>query len=117
MEAETALAELLDLSAGIEAAIVLEGERIVASSVAGEQAERFARAVLDVAAVAERVKPGRPAPLVRAEAVLGDGLLVLRREDGRTAAAVAGGGATASLVLHDLTSLLRRLEEDRRASG
>ncbi|MBD0329001.1 MAG: hypothetical protein ICV64_02720 [Thermoleophilia bacterium] len=115
MEAERALAELLEVNPEVEAATILDGDEIVASTLSGERAEAFARAVRDVVTVAERVKPGQRAPLVRLEASLDGAALFVRRAGERTAAAITARAATAPLVLHDLSGLLRRVRAQRGA--
>jgi hypothetical protein len=105
-----ALADLMEISGQVEAAVVLDenGEVECSSPADSERAQRLARAAREVLAAAEPVRPG--AALTRLEASTRAGTLFVVREGGRTIAAATGAAPAAALVLHDLRSCLRALD-------
>ena len=117
MDADRALADLLDLCGDIEAAIVLDGDTVLASSLDESRTDSFAAAVRDVVSVAERVKPGGAAPVERVAAALAGGRFFVVSRDQLVVAAATGAAAAPALVLHDLSTLLHELTERRTAGA
>jgi hypothetical protein len=110
MEPHDALAELLTLSSQIEDAAILGGSGFVlASSGTPERGEQLARVAADLLAAAADVRPG--VPVSRVEVELGGTGVFVVVEGGRTAVATTVPEATAGLVVYDLRTALRRLEE------
>ena len=109
VDAEAALADLVDVSRDVEAAVLLRDGRMAASGLPDERAEAFAAAVRKIVAAAEHMKPGEEAPLMRLDARVGGKALVIVRDGDRLAAAT-GARATAALVAYDLTACLRAVE-------
>jgi Roadblock/LC7 domain len=113
VDAEAALADLVDVSRDVEAAMVLLPDgRVAASGFPDERAEAFAAAVRKVVAAAEHMKPGEEAPLTRLDARLRGEALVIVRDGDRLAAATARATAPAALVAYDLNACLRSVETD-----
>ena len=111
VDAEAALADLVDVSRDVEAAVLLLHEgRMAASGLPDGRAEAFAAAVRKVAAAAEHMKPGEEAPLMRLDARVGGKAVVIVRDGDRLAAATAAATAPAALVAYDLTACLRSVE-------
>jgi hypothetical protein len=110
VDAERALADLLELSRDVETVAVLDGDwRVTASNVDTDVASAFAEAVAELVRDAERVKPGPDARLTQLRAVTDAGALFVVRESERAVAAVAARSAPPALVLHDLGACLREL--------
>ena len=112
MDAPDALADLTEISAQVEAAVVLgEDGSVEASTLADDgRAERLGRTAHGVLAAADELSSaGRS--LLQLEVVLREGSLFVVREPGRSIAATTTPSPTSSLVLHDLKTCLRRLAE------
>ena len=110
VDAEQALADLMEISSQVETAVVLDdnGGVAAASLATREGAERLARAAREALAAAESVRPG--AELTQLEAATRGGSLFVVREAGRTIAATTGSSPTAGLVLYDLRACLRTVD-------
>jgi predicted regulator of Ras-like GTPase activity (Roadblock/LC7/MglB family) len=108
-EAQTALAELTEISSQVQAAVLLDGSgSVAAATVPDEAAARItssARALLDSAG---HLRDGE---LTQIEAATGAGSFFVVRDGERLIAAVTGPSATAGLVFYDLKSCLRRASE------
>jgi len=100
---DQALAELIDVSAQIEGAAILDAEGGVLASIGGigDGAAALLRAADDAARLL-----GRPA-VAQCEVGLGDRLVFAVREGDRAAVAVTAADATAGLVFYDLRQALR----------
>ena len=111
MDARAALAELTELSSQVEAAALLEaGDGPAVSTPADEAtAERLAAAAREALEAAASVRPG--AEVTRVEVTLPHGGLFVVREGGRTAVATTIPDPTAGLVVYDLRTCLRRIDE------
>jgi predicted regulator of Ras-like GTPase activity (Roadblock/LC7/MglB family) len=110
MEPNEALAELLDLSSQIDdAAILGESGFVLASSGTPERGEELARVAAELVAAASDVRAS--AEIARVEVSLGSTSLFVVREGGRTAVATAAPDSTAGLVVYDLRTALRRLDD------
>jgi predicted regulator of Ras-like GTPase activity (Roadblock/LC7/MglB family) len=112
VDAEQALADLMEISSQVETAVVLDGDGTVAAASlpSREGAERLARHARDALSAAEAVRPG--APLTQLEAATRGGTLFVVREAGRTIAATTGCSPTAGLVLYDLRTCLRTVDQE-----
>lgn len=112
MDAKAALDELTELSTQVQAAVVSATEGAVVGSTLADaaRAEALARAGADALAAAADVRPGGP-DVTRVEVALPEGHLFVVREGGRTIAATTVPEPTSGLVLYDLRTVLRRLEE------
>jgi hypothetical protein len=110
VDAERALADLLELSEDVEAAAVLDGDwRVLASNLDPGAAAALAARVDELVREAERVKPGADARLTRLHAHTRAGSLFVVRDGERAVAATAPRSSAAGLVVHDLHACLREL--------
>ncbi|MEX2211712.1 MAG: hypothetical protein WD689_08130 [Gaiellaceae bacterium] len=101
MDPAHALADLTEISAQIEAAVIAsEDGTALASTLDDTGASALSRAAVELLGSAAGV-----------EAVTGEGSLFAARDGGRVAAAVTGSGSASGLVLYDLRTCLRRLDE------
>jgi predicted regulator of Ras-like GTPase activity (Roadblock/LC7/MglB family) len=107
-----ALRELTELSSQIERAVVLDSDGgLMGSTVEdGAAAERLAEAARGLLAAAAELRPAAEA-VTSAEVELSSGGFFVLHEGGRTIAATTGPGPTAGLVMYDLRTCLRALEE------
>ncbi len=112
MDPATALADLTEISSQVEAAVVLESDGSLAASTfpSEERAQRLARAALDLLAAATELRPGQ---LTQLEVALREGGVYVVRENGRLIAATVAPGSPAGLVLYDLRSCLRSIDEPK----
>jgi predicted regulator of Ras-like GTPase activity (Roadblock/LC7/MglB family) len=108
-KAETALAELTEISSQVEAAVLFDVSGAVAAATLTDEAAALlassARALLESAA---QIRDGE---LSQIEAATGDGSLFVARDGERLIAAVTRPEPTAGLVFYDLKSCLRRAAE------
>lgn len=106
MDPAQALADLTEISAQIEAAVIAseDGEPL-ASTLPDDRAAALARAGRDLLLDAGTNS-------VHVEAATADGSLFVARADDRVVSAVTGRGAPSGLVLYDLRTCLRRLAEE-----
>jgi predicted regulator of Ras-like GTPase activity (Roadblock/LC7/MglB family) len=112
-EAQTALAELTEISSQIEAAVLFDRDGAVAgSTVSDERAGRIASAAKTLLEAAGQV---RDTELTQVEAATGDGSLFVVRDGEQLIAAVTGSEPTAGLVFYDLKSCLRKASENPKA--
>lgn len=114
MDAEHALADLMEISSQVEAAVVLGPEGSVEASTlaASSRSERLAaaaRELLDGAAAA-RSSGGGPVPTEVGVTTRRGSVFVVRAAHA-TIVAATPPGATAGLVLYDLRTALRQLED------
>src|SRR4051794_31853005 len=100
MDAQQALADLTEISAQIEAAVIAErsGE-VLASTLDGDRAKRFARAAIDLLDAA-RTAPGAQGEPVQIEAALEDGSVFVVPEGDRLIAAATTAEPTVGLVFY-----------------
>ena len=111
MEPNEALAELLDLSSQIEdVAILGESGFVLASSGTPERGEQLARIAAELFAAAADVRPS--GDVSRIEVALDSSSVFVISEGGRTAVATTVPEPTAGLVVYDLRTALRRLDEE-----
>ena len=120
MDAAQALADLTEVSAQIEAAVLAEHDgSVVASTLADESASKaLAEAAADLLSAAEDVRsePGSE-PLVQVEGAVHDGSVFVAKDDRRLVAAVTKPRPTVGLVFYDLKTCLRMLEREEEAKA
>jgi hypothetical protein len=110
MEPNEALAELVDLSSQVaDAAILGESGFVLACTGTPERGEELARVATELLAAADDVRPS--GEVARVEVDLGASSLFVVREKGRTAVATTVSEPTAGLVVYDLRTALRRLDD------
>lgn len=110
-----ALDELMGLSTQVEEAVILgESGFVLASSGTPERGEALAAAASALLGEAAEVRPDGPA-VARVEVALEHGSFLVVRERGRTAAATTVAQPTVGLVLYDLRTALRRIDEQTSA--
>lgn len=113
VDAEQALADLMEISTQVESAVVLDEDGSVAASSLrrAEQAEALAAAAREALAAADVVAADRGTALTQLEATTRDGTFFVVREARRTVAATTACGPPAGLVLYDLRTCLRAVDE------
>lgn len=111
MDAAQALTELMQLSTQVEVAVVLGPDgKVVASSPEGSAAaESLAGVALELVGAATEL--GSSEEVTRVEVELADGAVFVLGEGGRTVAARTGPEPTAGLVVYDLRTCLRSIED------
>ena len=112
MDPSQALAELKQISAQVQDAVIFdESGAVVASTVGEERAPTMARAahrLLENAAGAV----DRGDQIVQLEAVLSEGSVVVAREGATAVAATTVPDPTVGLIFYDLRTCLRALNEE-----
>ena len=107
MTGDQALAELLDVSEDVVAAVILDAEgRPSAATVGASEAARAAEIAAAMLAYGDALRTGVSA--ARLEAVTADGTVFVVREGSPAIVAVTGRDPVAGLVLHDLRTTLRK---------
>jgi predicted regulator of Ras-like GTPase activity (Roadblock/LC7/MglB family) len=112
MDAAQALADLMEISSQVEAAVLLDaaGEVDVAAGVGDERARVLAQAARELLEAAGRVRPGGGEQAVtQLEAATRAGSLFVVREGERVIAAATGPSPTVGLVFYDLKTCLKAL--------
>ena len=115
MDAAQALADLTEISAQIEAAVLAEADgSVVASTFRQEgRGEELARAAVDLVAAAGEARGNSGTPeLVQIQAATPRGSLFVVRDGSHVVAAVTGTKPTVGLVFYDLKTCLRMLERE-----
>ena len=112
VDAAEAIAELLELSSHVEAAVVFDPTGVVAASSFADEdrATALARRALDVVAAAGALRT-HGARVIRVEARFAEGSLIVVGEDERLAAATTVPDPPAALVAYDLRNALRSSAE------
>jgi predicted regulator of Ras-like GTPase activity (Roadblock/LC7/MglB family) len=110
VDAAQALADLVEISAQIESAVLADADGTVLASTLADQAraEAVARDALELLDGAGSAA-GKP---VQLEAAVPEGSVFVVRDDQRLVAAVTGRDPTVGLVLYDLKTCLRLAGED-----
>jgi predicted regulator of Ras-like GTPase activity (Roadblock/LC7/MglB family) len=120
MDAAQALADLTEISAQIEAAVLAEHDgTVVASTLKDEAAAKsFAESAAELLSAAENVRsePGSE-PLVQVEGAALDGSVFVAKDDRHLVAAVTKPRPTVGLVFYDLKTCLRMLEREEEAKA
>jgi len=110
--AAAALADLVEISSQVEAAVVVGDDGAVTASTLDDElrAKRFAESArrLFDAAVDNEAEIGSP-PLQQLEAATLEGSVFVVRDAGRLIAAITGPEPTVGLVFYDLKTCLRAL--------
>ena len=115
MDAAQALADLTEISAQIDAAVLAGTDgSVVASTFQQEgRGEELARAAVELVAAAGEARGDSGAPeLVQIQAATPRGSLFVVRDGGHVVAAVTGSKPTVGLVFYDLKTCLRMLERE-----
>jgi predicted regulator of Ras-like GTPase activity (Roadblock/LC7/MglB family) len=118
MDAESALADLTEISSQIESAVVFEedGSVLASTFTDGERAQRLARVAEELFTAAGELRAtDAPAPM-QLEVALTERSVFAARDEQRTIAATVGAGAPAGLVLYDLRTCLRAIQESEAAA-
>jgi predicted regulator of Ras-like GTPase activity (Roadblock/LC7/MglB family) len=114
-ETAQALADLTEISAQIEMAVVFDLEgTVLAATVDDERAGKLAGSALELLRAAEehRAEPGEE--LAQLDVVLQGGSVFLVRDGDRLIAATTAPEPTVGLVFYDLKSCLRGLGQDEK---
>jgi predicted regulator of Ras-like GTPase activity (Roadblock/LC7/MglB family) len=115
MDADAALAELKQLSSQVEEAAILDADgSVVASTLSAERAGALAAAAAALLAAAASLRPDGPG-VARVEVALPEGSVFAVVEGERRAVATTVPDPTAGLVVYDLRTCLRRLDEEEGA--
>jgi hypothetical protein len=105
-EPSAALAELLEISSQIEAAVLFDAQgKVVAATLRDDRADWVASAAR---ALIEEAAQVTESDITQVEAATGEGSLFVVREGGAMIAATTSSEPTAGLVFYDLKSCLRR---------
>src|SRR5689334_19908400 len=115
MDAAQALADLIEISSQVQAAVILDAEgRVLASTLAeAAREERMANAARGLVEAAGQVRRDAGPRLTQLEAATPDGSVFVVRDADRTIAAATTPEPTVGLVLYDLKSCLRALAEEQ----
>ena len=113
MDAAQALADLTEISAQIEGAVLAKSDGSVVASTfpREERGAELARAAVELLAAAEESKADRQ-ELVQLQAVTPRGSLFVVRDGRHVVAALTGAKPTVGLVFYDLKTCLRMLERE-----
>ena len=116
MDAAQALADLTEISAQIEAAVLAEPDGSVVASTFAQpsRGEELARAASELVAAAGEVSNEGP-ELVQLQAATPRGSLFVVRGERHLAAAITGPKPTVGLIFYDLKTCLRMLEPEATA--
>ena len=113
MDAGQALADLTEISAQIEAAVLASADGSVLASTYAEpsRGEELARAALELVSAAGEIADGGP-ELVQLEASTPRGSVFVVRDGDRVVAAITAPKPTVGLIFYDLKTCLRLLGRD-----
>lgn len=110
MDAEQALADLMEISSQVRAAAVLSAEGSVeAAQPAGDASEALAGAARELLEAAGRVRSTGESSVTQLEAATRGGSVFVVRDGERIVAATTGASPTVGLVFYDLKTCLRSL--------
>jgi predicted regulator of Ras-like GTPase activity (Roadblock/LC7/MglB family) len=112
MDPAAALAELIEISSQVEAAVLFSTDGSVIASTLGDDGRAAdlataARRLFETAEEGEREGPGAR-PLIQLEAATLDGSVFVVRDGERLIAATTGPEPTVGLVFYDLKTCLRQ---------
>ena len=105
VDAASALADLVEISSQVEAAVILDGEDAVTAAT-DDDGERLARTGSDLARIADARFGRAERRLAQLEVALGEGSVFVVRGDGRSIVARTRPRPASALVLHDLSTCL-----------
>src|SRR4051812_13106103 len=119
MEAAQALADLTEISAQIEAAVLAKADgSIIASTMKDEgRAQQLAEAAVELVAAGSEFSEGSNQELVQLQAATPRGSLFVARDAHHVVAAITGSRPTVGLVFYDLKTCLRMLEDEEAKAG
>src|SRR4051812_5584076 len=120
MDAAQALADLTEISAQIEAAVLADHDgSVVASTLGKEQTSKsFAEAAAALLSQAGEVRSEPSSePLVQVQGAVEEGSVFVVRDDRHLVAAVTRPRPTVGLVFYDLKTCLRMLEREEEAKA
>jgi hypothetical protein len=109
MDAGAALAQLLEVSDDVRAAVVFERGEPLASNLSEDEAAEIAGLADAMLAYAGTLRKG--ADVKQLEAVTPDGDVYVVRQGERGVVAIAAPGSLAGVLQHDLRTLLGRLSQ------
>jgi predicted regulator of Ras-like GTPase activity (Roadblock/LC7/MglB family) len=109
MDAREALAELTELSAQVDAAAVLGEDGSIEAATDDALGQRLADAARELLATAAAVRSA--VEVTRVEVALPEGSVFVVREGPRSVVAVTIPDPTPGLVLYDLRTCLRRIDQ------
>ncbi len=111
-----ALADLTEISAQIEVAVVFDRDgTVLAATVDDERAGRLAAEALELLRAADDARPDSADELAQLDVALQDGSVFVVRDGDRLIVATTTPEPTAGLVFYDLKSCLRGLGEEQPA--
>ena len=120
MDADQALADLMEISSQVDAAVVFDATGAVAGATLpdNDRTEAFARTARELLAAAGEVRraAGERA-LTQVEVATRAGSVFVARDGDRAIAATTGPSPTAGLVFYDLKTCLRALADDDAGGG
>jgi predicted regulator of Ras-like GTPase activity (Roadblock/LC7/MglB family) len=113
MDAAQALADLTEISAQIEAAVLADASGSVLASTYSEpsRGDELARAAVELVAAAGETPDGGQ-ELVQIQAATPRGSVFVVRSSGHVVAAITGAKPTVGLIFYDLKTCLRMLERE-----
>jgi hypothetical protein len=109
MDADAALAQLLEVSDDVRAAVLYERGELLASNLSEDEAAEIAGLADAMLAYAGTLR--KEADVKQLEAVTPDGDVYVVRQGERGIVAIAAPGSLAGVVQHDLRTLLGRLSQ------
>ena len=114
MNGPDALADLMEISSQVEAAVLIDASgAVIASSLEAGAAEELARCARELLEAGGRARSGPQAgPVRQLHAATGDGSFFVVRDGDHVAAATTGASPTVGLVFYDLKTCLRALAGD-----
>lgn len=114
MDPASALADLIEISSQVDAAVVLDPEGSVLASTLDDAArsERLGRAGAALLAAGDESTATGARSLTQLEVALREGSVFAVREEGRSIVATTSAEPTSGLVFYDLKTCLRSLAGD-----
>jgi hypothetical protein len=109
MDADAALAQLLEVSDDVRAAVLFERGELLASNLSEDEAAEIAGLADAMLAYAGTLR--KETEVEQLEAVTPDGDVYVVRQGERGVVAIAAPGSLAGVVQHDLRTLLGRLSQ------
>ncbi len=113
MDPASALADLIEISSQVDAAVVLDAEGAVLASTLDDAArsERLGRAGVALLAAGDESPATGARRLTQLEVALREGSVFAVREEGRSIVATTSAEPTSGLVFYDLKTCLRSLAD------
>lgn len=114
MDPASALADLIEISSQVDAAVVLDAEGSVLASTLDDAArsERLGRAGAALLAAGDESPATGARTLTQLEVALREGSVFAVRDEGRSIVATTSAEPTSGLVFYDLKTCLRSLADD-----